>query len=150
MQSKTNIYLYLKKERKKGRATTGSGFYVAGIERGNKHRKHNEIILGDDIEHWIRNTLSTRYRSLEKGCLCAEECIFIVVVIADNVERAKEWALFFIKPEEKKIVVFFPANAAIEIEPNPKRITSKFNVNGTSFGARSLVLLIFRNDIAIE
>lgn len=51
MQSKTNIYLYLKKREEKGRATTVSGFYVAGIERGNKHRKHNEIILGDDIEH---------------------------------------------------------------------------------------------------
>lgn len=55
MQSKTNIYLYLKKREEKGRATTVSGFYVAGIERGNKHRKHNEIILGDDIEYEIHS-----------------------------------------------------------------------------------------------
>lgn len=54
--AKQNKYIFIFKKRgKKGRATTGSGFYVAGIERGNKHRKHNEIILGDDIEYGIHS-----------------------------------------------------------------------------------------------
>lgn len=147
--AKQNKYIFIFKKREKKRPRDDRLWILC---RWDRKRQQASKTQWDHFgrRHWIRNTLSTRYRSLEKGCLCAEECIFIVVVIADNVERAKEWALFFIKPEEKKIVVFFPANAAIEIEPNPKRITSKFNVNGTSFGARSLVLLIFRNDIAIE
>lgn len=75
---------------------------------------------------------------------------FSLLLLLLTTSRERKSGLCFSLNQKKKIAVFFPANAAIEIEPNPERITSKFNVNGTSFGARSLVLLIFRNDIAIE
>lgn len=98
--AKQNKYIFIFKKREEKRLRDDRLWILC---RWDRKRQQASKTQWDHFgrRHWIRNTLSTRYRSLEKGCLCAEECIFIVVVIADNVERAKEWALFFIKPEEK-------------------------------------------------
>lgn len=146
MQSKTNIYKQTKREKEKKNDVKWKAARRQTLDEkkrttnDNKHQKHNEIILGDDIEssahwayRWVLNTVPPVLSFVRKKAVCLV-CVMesayslLLLLFAKKMrERAEEWALFFIR---QKTLFSFRPTQLLKLSRSQRIVKSKLNVNG--------------------